>query len=521
MLYGCEDSYQLSGNINVKEEVGDATATVTGRIVDASTNTPIQGAAVDMIVNGAKRSTTSATSSDEDLQGYFSFSGVPATFSIDGPSRQGHTLNISATGYADFSTRVPVPWSMDNTPITVDLGTIGLGEEFTLTVVVTNAGTPVQGATVVAIPDDYECSEVSDITFGIGSANYQSAVTDSSGIATLLGLNECYSYDIVVPAFDADGDGVIDYVSGYVSYGGAINSDTTVAMVLTPARRDDSIAILTNSMMNNQEARADETRTIEFGLGNRFIIEEFGWPMPSTGTDDPIVLVFNYPVALTGGLNVSYVDDLIDPDVDNDGLADTGYSEEKEISVSTSLDSTGTILTITPPAAGFPKNEVIDVRGAVTAIVNGLTQPREIDFLANGFSFVYIEDDTSTGLSSTGPVTADNYSGSDIANPFPVWLEFPEFVSGTYTIVSTTVSGITTIINDDPVYFPSGFTQEELIYTDGDTDPANSFSGFGSGVFYRVALGTTLKNGDTIEIELDVTDAVGNRFSGTNTLTVE
>jgi len=118
MLYGCEGDVELSGTITVEENinVADATGTITGRVVDASTVDPTEGADVTLIVNGAKRTTTSATSDDEDLKGYFVFSGVPANIGTG----VGYTLNISATGYADFTRRVLVPQTMYNTPVTVN-----------------------------------------------------------------------------------------------------------------------------------------------------------------------------------------------------------------------------------------------------------------------------------------------------------------------------------------------------------------------------------------------------------------
>jgi len=320
-----------------------------------------------------------------------------------------------------------------------------------------------------------------------------------------------------------------------------VASRPTIA--LTTAQRDDNIGILATSMDNNMTATfgtgalTDDGAT---GLTQTAGVDQFTG-IPSTGTDDPIILVFNYPVALTGGLNASYVDDLIDPDTNGDGAwdiatGDTGYPEEKAVSPPASLDSTGTILTITPPTAGFPKNKVIDVRGVVTATVNGLTQNAEIDDLANGFSFVYIEDDTTASLSSITDVTADNYNGDDddTTTAANVFLEFPEFVYGTYTVVSTGAAGshaagTETILNSDPVAIPTG--TDSFVYTDGDTTSGAGRSGTPAGVFYRVQVDINADSAFTaadqlvdtaeIKIELDATDAVGNRVSGTTTLTVQ
>ncbi len=504
MLHGCSGDVDLSGTVKVEQDinVAAATGTITGRVIDATTAAPIEAADVTLIVNGAKRTTTSATSTDEDLKGYFVFSGVPAG---------DHLLTISATGYADYADMVPVTATDDNTPYTENVGWIGLGKTFDLAVVVTDEdGTLVEGVTVRADGPASVCTG-----FDVGGG-YATAVTGSDGIATFSALNQCSSYIIVAAAFDADADGVYDYQTTTVAYDGAIDTDTTVSLVLTTAERDDDIATVAESWDSNEQASFNTFMANESFPGANGTITLLG-TYYSIGTDDSIKIIFNYPVSL-GDLSVSYVDDLIDPDADDDGAEDTGYDDEILVDVTASMDSTGTILTITPPTAGFERNELIDIEWVVDATVDGAT-----DYLALSME-LYIEDDTATGLSSTTTITADNYNGdSDGAVAAAVVIEFPEYVYGTIRVISEGVVGSHAAGTQDILYLAAvEFGTGTIVWTDGDvTTTVNAVSGKTLGRFYTVPTARTLKDTDEIKVEVNVTDVVGTRYHETKLLTVD
>lgn len=232
----------------------------------------------------------------------------------------------------------------------------------------------------------------------------------------------------------------------------------------------------------------------------------------SVGKNDPIIFVFNNPVSFNNGdLIVIWQDYLINPDTDNNSVEDADFAIEKTIQgVTFSLDSTGTILKITPPAAdGWPKiNSIIKIAGTVTAM-NG-SQIKNLN------EEVYIENDTPSGLSQSTVITADNYYNGTNNYSNDIYLEFPEYVYGTLKLEAIKESGSTlwTICDYNNVFLYRG----DLIYTDGT-------NGLGSGVFFRVRLSNYfniyLHENDMIRIRLDLMDAAGNRFFGTKELTIQ
>lgn len=568
MLYGCipvESDTELSGKVTVTENisVASATGTVTGRVVSANPHEPIEGATVDLIVNGAKRTTTSATSTDEDLKGYFVFSGVPAV-----PAAPGHTLNISATGYADFATRVIVPQSLDNTPVTVNLGTIALGEVFDLAVVVTDEdGIPVADVKVFALPTGNACGFViATIAVGTSSESYISATSNSSGIATLANLNECYTYNIVAPAFDAGTDGVIDYTTSVAAYHGAVVTDETVSLVLTTARRGRGITVVANSLWDEPAIPPFNFRTItDANAAAPNMSTPGAFPGGFTmGPSDKITIVYNYPVAVTGDVDISYWNYLVDPFTGVPAPV-TGYPQEILVANTAAMDSTGCILTITPTST-LPANVWLQVHGSVTAHTQaGL----EDDYVtgANIDLDVYVH--TAAGITATPAITADNYDG--ISSTYfnrgtgvaytpngapnnPVYIEFGEYVQGTIrvieytqiarvarggaaatvatatdraraaTVIDPAFTAVTTVVN-----WATTAIVGNLVYTDGVQTVSKLvapfygdilWTGTTAGTSYRFNTGILLMDSDTITFELDIQDANGTHYYGTLTKTV-
>lgn len=483
--------------------VADATGTVTGRIYDAKTRLPMEGATITLIVNGEKRTTTSQSTADEALKGYFTIKNIPSG---------GHNLTVEAEGFATLKALANVDKSNDNTPVTTYLGPLYMGKKFDLTMVVTYNGEPVEGAPIYSTSYYENYLRV-----------YNSTLTDSNGIATFIGLDISRTHSIWVPPFDADGDGIYDYKSTEsFDYYEPDKMDRTISIALIEVNHNNIEIIATSSDQNHDASfniqNATDLGFMDFGyLGygdpNYYSstaenYEKHG--VNSTGKNGPIVFVFNNPISFSNGdLMVTWRDYLINPDADNNGVEDTGYAIEKIIQGATfSIDSTGTILKVTPPAAnGWPNvNCIINIVGTVTAI-NG----SQIKFLNEP---VYIENDTPSGLNQSTVITADNYR-NDINNySNEVYLEFPEYVYGTYKLEAKKESGSAfwTIYDYDNVFLYTG----DLIYTDGT-------NGVGSGVFFRAKLNYFyyIRENDMIRVKFDLMDAAGNRFFGTKELTIQ
>jgi hypothetical protein len=387
-----------------------------------------------------------------------------------------------------------------------------------------------------------------------------SVVTDSNGRGRFAGLNQCLRYLLVALPQDASGDGLYDYTAASAVYEGATNSDRTIALALKPVRRDDAITIVGTNMDQHLRAAFLARNLSDTGPdpgsnlsvdGAGCVSNPYSFPcpvppiitpdypntgVPSIGSRSAFKLVFNYPVSASSA-TVTLLDDLVNPDADNDDAVDPGFPVKRTVTATVALDTTGTILTVTPPVAGFPKNETITI-GPISAVVNGVTTTVTQD--------VYVEDDTASGLRSSAAITADNYADS-VTNPYPyppygassVYLEFPEYVTGTYRVVSYTTSTGTVTVDSPtiqivpPNYYSSqSYASGEMVYTDGTAAPSCSPCGTGAGVFFRVPVSVSspsgyypspiaLADGDRLRVEVDVRDAVGNRLTKDVDLTVQ
>lgn len=481
ILTGCGDEN------NAVTLTARASGILTGRIVDSSTMQPVKGADVALIVNGAKMTTASSSSEDPDLAGTFVFTGVSAT-ADNGP---GHTLKITAPGFAAMQTFIRIPDSSDNAPLTLSLGIIALGKGFDLTVIASADGTPVAGVTIKA--SSYYWPYSPEVT----------AVTDANGQAVLAGLNQELQYGITSAPF-YDGNGSLKYLSastGSVRY--SVADSQAVSLPLVSAMRSDDIQIVASNLLRD---------------GSR----DFSYPyLPLQRVLTPnaaIRIVFNYPVTLSEGLSATYVNNLVAANTPDFGkVVDVP-------SVTASLDPTGTILTITNTAP-YLKNQTYTFNGTVMAQVNSLTQFRSLGSFSTNLFFsnrIYVADDTATGLNPLATVQADNYNGTTSATatlvPAQVFVEFPEKVFGTYSVLSTKSGATTTVINSAPVAFN---------FNDGILGYAPNSSGADNAVAFRVPINSlfladnSLANTNEVTIFLNVTDAEGNNFSKTVTLPVQ
>lgn len=468
-----------------------ATATangiVTGKVVDSSTLQPVKNADVVLIANGVKISTKSNASDDPDVAGAFVFTGISAT-STNG---SGHTLRISAPGFATTLMNIAVAGSADNTPVTTSLGNISLGKGVDLTVIATDQGTPVAGVTINASQNWYSNLSIT-------------AVTDADGKAVLKGLCQDAQYMVTSAPF-YDGNGNLKYVTSpnnYISYNP--NSDRTVSLALVRVGRNDAIQIVASNLLPDGTSYQNY---YPYPYNQRVITP-----------DGVIKLVFNYPVTLSGTVTATYV---------NDQVASTDPNYGKVIPVTTvsaSLDQTGTILTITN-SAPYLKGQTYTFNGTVTAVVNSQVQT----FSLNGVPFnpyfnnnVYIADNTVTGLTPLSALKADNFNGRTGATattvPSTVYVEFPEKVYGTYSVLSTRSGNATTPINGATVTF--GFADGSVVY-------AANFGGADSATVFRLPIysvylpDNSATNINEVTIFINATDAEGNNFSKTVTLPVQ
>lgn len=481
ILAGCGDQ-----DTAVTLATSKASGIVTGRIVDSSTMQPVAAAAVVLIVNGAKMSTQSSSSLDPDLVGTFVFHDVSAT----AESSPGHTLKITAPGFAATQKFIQVPTSSENAPLTVSLGSIALGKGFDLTVIVSEDGTPVSGVTVNA--STYYWSFSPDVT----------AVTDANGRAVLAGLNQELPYYLTsAPCYDENG--MLKYLASAVEtvrYGaGGVQ---TVSLPLTSAIWRKEIEIVASNLLRDGSPNSPAVQL-----------------QRAITPDGVIRVVFNYPVTLSEAVSATYVNDLV--------AANTpGYGQVVDVpSVAASLDSTGTILTITN-SASYLKNHTYTFNSTVMARVNGLNQFFSLGDLAASNPYfsndVYVADDTATGLSPLTTVQADNYNGTTgvtaTLNPAQVYVEFPEKVHGTYRVLATKSGTATTVINGLPVEFSFGA---------GTMVHAANVGGADNAVVFRVPINwlsladNSLTNPSEATITLNVTDTEGNNFSQTVTLPVQ
>lgn len=483
MLTGCG-----SEGTTVNSTTDSASGIVTGRVIDSSTLQPVKNADVDLLANGVKMTAKSSASADPDLAGTFVFNSVsPTAHSF------GHTLKITAPGFATMQRIIDVVGSSNNTPSTTSLGNIALGKGFDLTVIATDDGTPIAGVTINA------------------STNWAydpgiTAVTDANGAAILKGLNQEITYGITsAPVYD--GAGLLKYVSTSLNQNNYSSlSGQTVSLPLVSATRHDNIQIVGSNLLGDG--------TVNYSYPYR--------PNQSVITPDGVIkIVFNYPVTLAAAVTATYVNNLVPS-------TDPGYGDVISVpTISASLDQTGTILTIVN-AVPYQKNQSYTFNGTLTAEVNSLTQFFSLSSVpSNPFfaSSVYVTDNTATGLSPLTLIKADNFNATTGATattvPESVSLEFPEKVYGTYRVLTTKSGGVTTVVDAAAVSF--GFANGTIEYAvnSGGADNAVVFRVPTYLTYWLSLADNSAANVNEVTINFNVTDAEGNNFSKTVTLPVQ
>ncbi len=500
IVMGCGDRVTVSGP-TATTAGGGSTNRVFGRVIDGLTHQGLAGVRVTLIVQGSLMETTTSADSTPgdrfDDAGYFGFSSVP---------NGNQTVEVGDSIH-----------SLLSLPVTVngvtDMGTLALGHQFTLNVTVSAGGLAVpDSVSVIAFgtATTSECSGSLGLNYSRGEV--RAMTSGGTGTAELL-LDACTAYQIVVPAQVIGG---AMYRTAGVAFGGRSNSDTTIGVGLTATQRDDAIGLIATSMSGPAFAFT-RSNLSHVGAGNGTALTLT--PVNSSlrlASRDPIKLVFNYPVVVPNVFTATYVDDLRNPDSDNNDQIDPGFPQTTVISgLSATLSANGTILTITPPSGGFPLNQAVLIRGTLSAVVNGVTVSSDLSGLIG--NQIFVVDPLPSGLTPT----LDNYNGTSTGGgaAAPAYLEFPTPVSGNFRVIAVTpANGTRQVINGPATPFPG---TSDLVFTDGTTAPGCSICGTGAKVVFRVSTGLSLANGDQLEVAFVATDLLGNSLASSVILTVQ
>lgn len=529
-LQGCV----TDGIVETDVDTGDPARenSLLGQIVDAKTGTPINGATITFYNTGIKYTATSITSTDAQLNGSFKMSGLRQT------SQPGYFM-VEADGYAsiisDPSMGDGVSIGDDQEYIVEDLLRIGLGQAVNMPIQLTDEeGSQVANAKVYAVSSSGSNCAYNDGMVGTSAA---SVTTDASGQATI-SISDCQSYNFHIPGFDADGDGTYDYQTSWEG----LNIDTheagtTLALVIDKLELSTDLlgSVIDSSLDDNEDLDSPsltiyDAGTAAFGTSVTTYNNGGSWPTSPTqvlSAPEAIVMILRTPATLTYNLadDVTSRNFFADPDTDDDGseqLDNEGNSVYGATSNtgSVSLDSTGTILTVAPPANGWSQQTVIsasirlDNHSAITTYEDITPQYQTASFTA------YVRK-TTAAFASGFSVSADNYDGegTDSAGDSGVYLEFSDYVEGNYRVLSTTTGSTTTTVNGGVNTIGSGFR-----YSDGNTDTSDNVCndcGTGKGAVFTDYTGQLLDNGDSIRVHLDATDLAGNHVNQVLDITVQ
>jgi hypothetical protein len=187
------------------------------------------------------------------------------------------------------------------------------------------------------------------------------------------------------------------------------------------------------------------------------------------------------------------------------------------VGVTAALSAGGTILTLTP-SEPLLANETYDIRGAVTAVINGELQDL---MLVNEWNVI------GGGLAS-GAISADNYNGTtgQASAKTPIYIEFPEYVDGSALVKSYVDNGTPIAVNHMLDLNTGQFV------TDDHGTPATNDNGCTAGVCggdhvsYRVSLPLWLADdhaasANSVTVFVDATNTEGTHVAEELTLKVE
>lgn len=466
LIGGCGSSTTATTETEDDDNVKDGVGICFGRVIDRSTRAGISGATVEIFAGAILSSATNAsdpdgaetnfvavttTASDDADTTLFDESGMWRVANLPTGEGTGYRVRVGVSGYATVQTLCSFAVATaDNTPIAEDLGDIMLAKAASATVNVVSAltGGAISSCTVYALPSTSgEPAGTGSQSTSVLSGVEVVATTDSSGVATLSGLDPFLDYSIIVPACDANADGVYDYQTSVATLDERIDTNTTFTTAVAPAEADDTPALVAS---NCTQFSPTEDQT--FGA------EMPGCGVPTNGLS--LVFAFNYPIQnlATGALSL-----LLNPEatfttssvvggilggaaVDFDGDDQTATDFGIDTAFTGTLSAGNTILAVTPSAA-LATNGLYTLDGAITASVPGASAVGNIisqDFgtllgtlMGNELIYVFPASDASI----TNP-TADNYnSDDDNAAASAVCLEFDEIVVGSAQVTARTAAG--------------------------------------------------------------------------------
>ncbi|MBI2082999.1 MAG: hypothetical protein HYT76_05465 [Deltaproteobacteria bacterium] len=570
------------GGTNLADEVAKEIGICFGRVIDRSTRSGIADATVEIYAgsvqtekdnttkkqketNFVAKTTTGTDDADTTLfneAGMFRFENLPTD-----TGGTGFRVRVGATNYATLeATCVFSGASQDNTPLAEDMGDLALARGISLSVNLMNNGIAVATCPIYAFPT----AATSTVDDGGGTGTFSvlggveiSGTTDANGAVTLSGLNPLLDYTIVAPACDNNSDNVYDFSTAVAAYDSAIDSSTTIQIEANPVGRNEALALVDlNATVITDTAVAGfpvtDLVTDVFSEGTATTVLGGINDLLGISTSQNIVLVFNFPVSIASspGIGLDFTNNLI-------ALAGvTGFPLPGSVDATCTLSAGDTVLTC-DPAADLTTNEIYTFSGTVAANepfgTNGTTANEILNLsdldddgtLDGGF---YVYNSGSGGISSTSSFTADNYDGVTNATGTVdgVYLEFPEFVYGTWEVISvvragTSVSlvgaGCRGTLHTTSAFLFEGNDPDTAGVITGTASDGTEAAGQGSAVVYRVPLiaaaacdtadvagdgGTDVDmnnnftgTANTVTLFIDATDVEGNRRQGEFTLAIQ
>jgi len=547
-LTGCQDSDDTTVS---SSNVGAAPiARIRGRVVDRETRAPLP--ATVTVCGFAVGST--------DGNGEFVIDVVGA-IERDSESSQTITVKFDVPGFATAARTISVdtddtgrggggeidPNANDLRVFTV--GTVELGPQRQLTVVVTKDGDPLANAAVVALLESSSNGYGVSQTFAYDGRNGSEPClpeilgrTGQDGTVVLNGFDENATYDILVPAQDLDGNMVIDFNSE--SEGHRIRTEgSVVAINVTtflgfpevdrdgdnlrpfPIAQNFAFSFFTGPITNDASTlglfgNRDVGDYQNEGLNVRQVAadEQVSFSQFIGTSDGSVRVVFANPVTIittgsgTVGLepHFEYRNNLRNPATapafGPQMLANIVAIPATAAPLANTLN---TVWTFTPSSA-LPANEVVTLRyfvqatgGAGTSVTN--------DSIGNLYRPV-LGNNSLTAL-------LDNYNGAQDGSTIAgsVYLEFDEVVEGSYKLLQMTNG--TTVTPFAEVTRPIGTgntterTQDSMVFnvvTAPATGRTIGDTGVTAGIRYRVRLvdpnsNPIILNDNTTQVPTSVT----------------
>lgn len=464
-------------NLNLATDLSKGT--IYGEVLDRRSEAPVADATVTVVL-GQLLTRSVAT----DAAGVFVVTGL-----LGGA----YLLRIDAADYGLYESRVTIPSTQGESQIvSVNANNIVYLDPpcaLTARVLLEDAGTPLAGLQVFAIPASSWRTTL-----------HTPQVTNAQGEVTFERIPQETSYSVIVPARDQDADGAVEYSSSYRTAACATTAQVTTLVMQAP-------------IDPNQYAP----------YGEFWLVDKT--ELRSISADRPLRLIFSHPVTFPfegedGGLILTADRDLV---LSTDPL----YQQSQIVPITVTRELYDTMLVITPQEALVP-NEDYRLLGFLTSLVGDKPVQRDLSDW-NISAYVPLAD--PWGLDE---ITLDNYNDSNRSEiGHKVYLEFPERVSGTVIVLSTTDTSRTptTMSDVSEIEIPTSSwpTNNELVIDEGTggcrSDDEVTCTDHGD-VRYRVGLPVTLADHTTeqtrtVTLRLRVHDLDNNEVVGEITRAVQ